>query len=304
MAEVIKEAMYPVMGHSNNNDVGGGGGQLKELDHPANQLETIDNGQEEEKQRRSGRRQPSGDKFGSDTIVGQLNNLQLIGGDNADEEDDVVVPRSDCQPVITSLLVMDGQKKKATDEDFIKHNNSVCVEEGMDSQLHSELLAIASNVEVLDEEDDETEEDELSREEASVGPVIQKPRESRKSEGDVIGGSKVSEKDVELLAKQRVHNSKSMCDNDLRVDHLINKKDSMRIRFDDNGDAQIQKRDILHRKFYKSVDDELHKKAVQSMSGKSQCMTLDRVFKKLKGQIRKLGEDFDGLHKICISKLS
>lgn len=76
--------------------------------------------------------------------------------------------------------------------------------------------------------------------------------------------------------------ARQLCDNDLIVDHLINKKDSMRIKFDDNGDAMIQKRTILHRKFYKSVDDELNKRGSLN---KNQCVTFDRVFRKLREQI-------------------
>lgn len=211
-------------------------------------------------------------KFGSDTIAAKLSNLQMSDNEDAGSRGVALA----AEPVITSdslSVVADCS------DDFVQHNNSVCVDDD------SDLLAIVSEatIDACNQEysDDEEEED---------GDVVSDPplttvRQSRKSEGD--GGSQSG---PTLPVAKRVHNSKSMCDNDLLVDHLINKKDSMRIRFADNGDALIQKRNILHRKFYKSVDDELHKKAVASMGGKSQCMTLDRVFKKLRGQIRKCGE--------------
>lgn len=202
-------------------------------------------------------------------------------------------------------------------DELVQHNNSVCVD--FESSANSDLLNIVSEAAAAnrtregdsedEDDDDEGEVDELNDKVQTYQHQKQQKqlqlRENRKSEGDggVVIRSQVNNKKEQeeenneappALPGKRVHNSKSMCDNDLRVDHLINKKDSMRIRFDDNGEAQIQKRDILHRKFYKSVDDELHKKAVASMSsGKSQCMTLDRVFKKLRGQMRKCG-NYDG----------
>lgn len=252
----------------------------------------------------------SANKFGSDTIAAQLNSLQLSeGAADAKETNCVVVP----QPVIVTTAtdgrlggdgVGDQQQQqplrqnpsrlkigRSALDDLLQHNNSVCVD--FDSSANSDLMNIVSEAAAGDtEEEEEEEEGDIDKVQSYQQ---QHPREARKSEGD--GGTLAGGGGGQMPAQigKRVHNSKSMCDNDLRVDHLINKKDSMRIRFDDNGEAQIQKRDILHRKFYKSVDDELHKKTVASMSGgKSQCMTLDRVFKKLRGQIRKLWMEVRG----------
>lgn len=230
----------------------------------------------------------NGDRFGSDSIVAQLGNLR-ISGDN--EDNCIVVPQ---QPVVENTNGNGQLMQKICGrrvEDFVQHNNSVCVDFDSGAMQSDDIMNIVSEArdackgaDPEDDDDDQEEEEDDMQDDAEVNFRAKNdlPRESRRSEGDVVSGAA-----KEVLGK-RVHNSKSMCDNDLRVDHLINKKDSMRIRFDDNGDAQIQKRDILHRKFYKSVDDELHKKAVASMNGKSQCMTLDRVFKKLRGQMRKL----------------
>lgn len=237
-----------------------------------------------------------GDKFGSDTIVAKLSNLRISDSPNGR------APKADDTGLL--LLSVNGigsqLKSKVEEEDFsstssIQHNNSVCVD-GDGEDNNNELLAIVTEA-------------SHSNHNINIDSVINRKkssyRESRKSEGDGMNVARGGEldrdedevevevttmADKELMPVKRAHTSKSMCDNDLIVDHLINKKDSMRIRFDDNGDALIQKRNILHRKFYKSVDDELHKKASRSSSvqnNKNQCMTLDRVFKKLRESVRK-----------------
>lgn len=221
-----------------------------------------------------------GDKFAPDTIVAKLSNLQISGDDRLNC---FVVAKPDGADSVVA-----GQS-----DDWVQHNNSVCVDD--DTGTNSDLLAMVSEATSACEHDEHndgegTDEDDDDDDDEEPDALPMPRRQGRVSEGDgghVSGlGGHAQAVGLGQLGK-RAHNSKSMCDNDLLVDHLINKKDSMRIRFDQNGDAQIQKRDILHRKFYKSVDDELHKQAVASTSAKSQCMTLDRVFRKLRGQIRK-----------------
>lgn len=271
------------------NSDGGGGGRSHEdiktskeqrLEGETNQLNSI---------------VVDGNKFGSDTIVAKLSNLRISDSANGQ------VPKADDTGLLLSVNGIGSQlKSHVQEEDFsstssIQHNNSVCVD-GDGEDNNNELLAIVTEASHSNHRNTNNNIDSvINRKKSSY-------RESRKSEGDGMrgaGGGGLDEDEVEvevvmtdkeLLPVKRTHTSKSMCDNDSIVDHLINKKDSMRIRFDDNGDALIQKRNILHRKFYKSVDDELHKKASRSLSlhnNKNQCMTLDRVFKKLRESVRK-----------------
>lgn len=222
------------------------------------------------------------DKLGTDVIVAKLSNLQLSGRDSPQ----------------TRQLPKRAMLKAGNCDEFLQHNNSVCVdfseEGGGGNSASSDLMAIIKEVVAEGKEEDEEEDDDDAEDEEN-NTVAGEEEEEEDDDGKELPAPgkermirkslSVERTEIAAIKAQRVHSSKSMCDNDLRVDHLINKKDSMRIRFDDNGEAQIQKRDILNRKFYKSVDDELHKKALTSMSGnKSQCMTLDRVFKKLRGR--------------------
>lgn len=232
-------------------------------------------------------------KFGS-SIAAELSNLQIIDSAEARHSSlastnattsgggPAVANRSVL--AITGLFVNGPQSASTTNGDaadeWVQHNNSVCLADDDDNE--------GDNRFAIDGRRARRQRDGLSRPESAVI--------NREAEGEIEEGKEAEEEEkrqakaieIPLRAGGAPNISKSLCDNDLIVDHLINKKDSMRIRFDDNGDALIQKRNILHRKFYKSVDDELHKKAAASLNSKNQCMTLDRVFKKLREQIRKL----------------
>lgn len=123
---------------------------------------------------------------------------------------------------------------------------------------------------------DENNRTSLSSESEDGGDDKSQQKTGENDECDIM----VSDKDQK---PKTAKTAKQVYDAELLMDSLINKKDSMRIKFDENGDALIQKKNIFHRKFYTSVEDELDKKAYQ----KNQCVNFDRVFKKIREQIRK-----------------